>query len=231
MTAVRGVIFDLDDTLFDCTGLLTEPARRRAAVLLAPHVPEDEDGLVASQASLSDDLGSSGAIRAIGDAHGVDPAVVESALLTYNRDDVPPIAPFPDAVKTLDALLERSLPLFLVTTGRRVRQLAKVERLGLDRYFQADRNVFVHEPSADRPEKDRELAAALEAGDLEPPATLSIGDKLDSDVRVGNRLGLVTVRLRAGRQKDLEPRSDDERPVYDIRALTELVSIVDILTS
>jgi len=34
MSGIRAVIFDLDDTLYDCTGQLVESARRRAAAAM-----------------------------------------------------------------------------------------------------------------------------------------------------------------------------------------------------
>ena len=90
---ISGVIFDLDDTLFDCTGLLTVPARERAASILAPHTDISEDGLTALQTELVHEMGSSDAIRTIGQQFSLPPEIIAQALAAYNRDDVPEIAP------------------------------------------------------------------------------------------------------------------------------------------
>jgi FMN phosphatase YigB (HAD superfamily) len=223
---IRGVIFDLDDTLFDCTGQLTIPARQRAASILARDTNQAEAELTLRQSDLAETLGSSGAIRAIGSELNLSDNIVDEALASYNRDDVPPIRPFNDAVSTLEALAARGLPLTLVTTGRRNRQLAKVERIGLSTFFSPQANLFIHE-EGDHPDKEPQLRAALAATNLAPDQTMSVGDKLDSDIRVGNRIGLITVRFRHGRQKELEPEQPLDRPDYDIQRLGDLLEILN----
>ena len=227
MRPLRGVIFDLDDTLFDCTGQLTEPARRRAAAVLSSHTPDATDQeLTALQSDLAERLGSSGAIHKIGLRYRLPSSVVDEALLTYNRDHVPDIHPHPHALDTLGALLSEGLVLSLVTTGQRNRQLCKVDRLGLTPYFKEDRNVFIHEPDQEHPHKSKQLVEALTSSGLRASETLSVGDKLDSDIRIGNQMGLITVRIRKGRQSHLEPTGPAEEPVHDIRDLRELIPIV-----
>lgn len=227
MSPIRGVIFDLDDTLFDCTGQLTEPARRRAASVLSSHTPDATDhDLTTLQRELSDLLGSSDAIREIGTRYGLTSSVVDEALLTYNRDDVPAIKAYPDATSTLDTLSDQGLILSLVTSGRRSRQFSKVDRLALSAYFEADRNIFIHEPDKSHPHKDKQLREALASAGLLAEETLSVGDKLDSDIRIGNQLGLITVRIRKGRQRHIEPTDPAEEPAYDIRDLGELIPII-----
>jgi FMN phosphatase YigB (HAD superfamily) len=227
MIGLRGVIFDLDDTLFDCTGQLTEPARQRASDILCSDLANvTPDELTHLQNRLSKQLGSTGAIREIGARYLVANAMVESALQSYNRDDVPEILPYPDAIETLDSILRANIRISLVTTGRSTRQLAKIERLDLLRYFEPGRNVFIHDPASGNPNKDIQMKVAIEAGLLAPAETACIGDKLDADIRVGNRLGLTTVRIRKGRQRDAEPSTPEETPDFDVLELSELPTIL-----
>jgi FMN phosphatase YigB (HAD superfamily) len=226
---IRGVIFDLDDTLFDCTGQLTEPARLRASEILASSIPgTTTQHLTSLQTELSTSLGSSGAIQEIGARYSLDSSLVDDALSTYNRDDVPNILPYPDAIDTLDQILSQKRALLLVTTGRTPRQLAKVERLGLSSYFELGRNLYVHEPDDAHPTKEAEVRLALASANLLPEESLSVGDKLDADVRVGNLIGTQTVRIRKGRQRDLEPANPTETPDFDIRELGELLPILHV---
>jgi putative hydrolase of the HAD superfamily len=154
--------------------------------------------------------------------------MLESALQSYNRDDVPEILPYPDAIETLDEILTADIRISLVTTGRSTRQLAKIERLDLLRYFEPGRNVFIHEPAAGNPDKGSQMKVAIEAGLLTPAETACIGDKLDADIRVGNRLGLTTVRIRKGRQRDTEPSTPEETPDFDLLELSQLPPILNI---
>ncbi len=227
MIPLRGVIFDLDDTLFDCTGQLTEPARRRAAAVLSIHTSDATDhDLTCLQNDLAEHLSSSDTIREIGNRYGLPSSVVEEALLTYNCDDVPEIHAYSHALSTLEALVSEGLLLSLVTTGRRKRQLEKVDRLGLSAYFKVTENVFIHQPDKDHPHKEKHLKEALAASGLRAAETLSVGDKLYSDIHIGNQMGLITVRVRKGRQRLLEPTTSTEEPAYDIEELKELIPIV-----
>lgn len=224
---IQGVIFDLDDTLFDCTGLLTLPARERASATLGRHPSTPEpDELTRIQTELADRTSSSAAIREIGTRYRIASDLVEEALFAYNRDDVTPIDPFPDAIPTLTSLRDQNLFLALVTTGRRTRQLAKVEILGLDAFFSVDKNLFVHETSPESPSKEPQFRLALQAGSLKPESIISVGDKLDSDIRVGNRVGMITVRLRHGRQKNSEPSSPSDKPDHDITQVSEVLNLI-----
>lgn len=222
---IRGVIFDLDDTLFDCTGLLTVPARDRAARALAPHTGLEIAQLVDLQTDLAAEVGSSEAIRSIGRTHNLPDDLITTVLETYNRDDVPAIDPFPDGIETVETLRGWELFVAVVTTGRRTRQLAKLERLGLAHYFTEDRNLFIHDDPT-QPDKGPQLLRAISTGDLAPSETLSVGDKLDADVAVGNRLGLITVHYRHGRQADRAPADASEQPAYQIERLKALLTIV-----
>ena len=225
MTRIRGVIFDLDDTLFDCTGLLTEPARERAAAILHEHHPNTPiTDLVDEQSDLSNRVGSTQAIRDIGLKHQLSPDVIESATNAYNQDAVGPIEPFPEAPRTIEALLARNVRVSLVTTGRKNRQIAKVQALGLSGFFDLGTNLFIHEPST-HPDKTPVLITAQESMNLEAPEILSVGDKLDADVAVGNRLGFITARFRHGRQKDLDPGTADEHPNHDLQNLSQILDL------
>lgn len=229
MSNMRGVIFDLDDTLFDCTGQLTQPARVRAAEVLAEYITQTtQQQLTSLQTDLSEKFGSSGAIREIGSRYQLPSSAVEDALSNYNRDDIPKIVPYPDAITSLETILDENKIILLVTTGRRNRQLAKVEQLGLSQFFEPNRNLFVHEPDSDHPTKKAKILQALASARLSPEECISIGDKLDSDVTVGNLIGMTTVRIRKGRQRNWDPSTDEETPDHEIRELIELLGILQL---
>jgi FMN phosphatase YigB (HAD superfamily) len=224
---IDAVIFDLDDTLFDCTGQLTEPARLRAAEVLAAAIPHsDVHVLRRQQGELAERLSSSDSIREIAGRHGLSVDVAESALSAYNRDEVEDIAPFPDTLVTLDELAIRNYRLCLVTTGRPERQRRKISRLGLCGYFsEGDGTLFFHDDRDDR-EKDGALRRAARRYDLPPGRILSVGDKLDSEIAASRRLGMRTARLRFGRQKNQRPRTLEERPDHELNRLSDLLELL-----
>ncbi|MDE3001492.1 MAG: HAD family hydrolase [Gemmatimonadota bacterium] len=224
---IDAVIFDLDDTLFDCTGQLTEPARRRAALTLAAAIPDsDAPALQRMQATLADQLSSADSIREIARRHELPADVVEHALSAYNRDQVEDIAPFPDALSTLEELAARRYRLCLVTTGRPERQRRKVDLLGLRGHFSEESGTLVFHDDRRDPEKDEALQRAVRFFSLSPCRILSVGDKLNSEIAASKRLGMRTARMCSGRQKNQRPRTPEERPDHELSRLTDLLALL-----
>lgn len=48
-----------------------------------------------------------------------------------------------------------------------------------------------------------------------------IGDKLDSEIEVGNRLGVITIRVRQGKFATDEPKNKLQKPKYTVNSLSE----------
>ena len=49
-----------------------------------------------------------------------------------------------------------------------------------------------------------------------------VGDRIDSEIYYGNKLGLVTIRLKKGKYKSLKPKRDLEKANYEINEFKEL---------
>lgn len=223
-----GVIFDLDDTLFDCSGLLTDPARHRAARVLSRESETlSETQAVTLQTEWSRGMGSTEAIREIARTHSLPESALTEALSTYNTPDVPPIYPFPDAIPVLCALADARLALTLVTSGVPERQLAKIDRLGLDRFFSKTiGNLYLHDPSTGGPHKDPFLQQAALWMDLPHDRVAVAGDKLESEIEAGNRLGMTTIWARLGQEDPSSPGSPEQTPDHEIDSLSELTALL-----
>ncbi len=224
---VKGIIFDLDDTLFDCTGQLTQPARRRAAKILASAHPDlsIETGYQ-QQVLLSQTHGSSEAIRILGTQYNIPPNVVEQALNAYNPRTVEAITPFPDVLPTLAALVQRRYQLALVTSGKPDRQRKKVRLLGLCDYFsEADNTLILHDDQKSS-DKTPSLMQAAKALSLPYAHILCVGDKLTDEIATAKNLGMATVRMRHGRQKIRKPQTPLEQPDIEIDRISQLLSLL-----
>ena len=224
MTAkIRGIIFDLDDTLFDCTGQLTQPARRRAAQILASAHPDLSIEIgYQQQVLLSQTRGSSEAIRILGTQYNIPANIVERALNAYNPPNVEAITPFPDVLPTLATLVQRGYQLALVTSGNPDRQRQKVRLLDLCNYFiEADNTLILHD---DRKSDNKEPSLTLAAKSLSLPHVqiLCVGDKLTDEIATAKTLGMTTVRMRHGRQKNRKPQTPSEQPDIEIDRISQL---------
>lgn len=103
--------------------------------------------------------------------------------------------------------------LFLISRKELSRK-DRFEKLGIKKYFQKIRFVD---------EKNIETFKAL-IGDSKK--VLVIGDSIRDEIKIGNRLGLITVRLKKGRFANEMPASPEEKPMFNISKITELEKII-----
>lgn len=224
---INAVIFDLDDTLFDCTGLLVEASRRRAArAMIEAGLPCTEEYLYELQKTLSEKHGPYYHVfDAIAKQYSMDHSLVEQAFHAYNSGEVVNIKPFPDVIPTLKRLKSDGYKLFLVTTGVHERQKGKIELLGLNPYFD---KVVINDQEVGLllEEAFRDL---LESYDLNPNEVVVVGDRIGEELRVAKDLGMFTVQMLHGRFK-VETAVDASRsPDYKIKQTFQLPAILRLI--
>ena len=97
---IKGIIFDMDDTLFDCTGTLVDSARKRAAKAMKQEgFPDTEDKIYHEIHKLSDELGAKADVFGIMcQKHNLEQRqidkIIDAALHAYNSDVVEDISVF-----------------------------------------------------------------------------------------------------------------------------------------
>ena len=221
---IRCVIFDLDDTLYDCFGQRMRATHRYAAQAMV------EAGLNATADAV---------YRARMRAFRQDPmlrhidaevsryfgaenpeAVSRAAREAYFNCPVGKLTLFPGSLPLLRFLAQRGVRNFIVSFGEPKIQHAKVKALGLDRepsiekIYYADRgNVLTKEAAFRKIQKRTRLA---------PGEVLVVGDRPAREIRAGKELGMHTVRLRHGEFKSQMPMGPEEEPDYVIANISEV---------
>jgi FMN phosphatase YigB (HAD superfamily) len=221
---IRCVIFDLDDTLYDCLGQRVRVTHRYAAQAMV------EAGLKADAEEV---------YRARMRAFRTDPmlryidAEVTRHFGAENPEEISRIAReayfncpvgklmlFPGSLPLLRFLAKRGVRNFIVSFGEPRIQHAKVKSLGLDRepsvekiYF-ADRNNVLTKEAAFRKIQKRTKLMSSEI--------LIVGDRPAREIRAGKELGMHTVRLRHGEFKAQRPIGPEEEPDYVIGKISEV---------
>ena len=231
----KAILFDLDDTI------LSASAHRHAimadvAARYAPSVPGVSAGdLLAALRDGAGDYWDDPARHREGrlDPTGATRAIAEIALTSLGASDAGPIAakiahdymaaqdaalkPFPGAIETLERLREMGMPLALITNGGSKGQREKVVRFDLERYF--DCIVIEGEFGVGKPD-ERVYRHALSELNAAPEDAWMVGDNLEWEVAVPQRLGLYAVWV------DWEggglPEGSDVRPDRIVRAISEL---------
>lgn len=73
------------------------------------------------------------------------------------------------------------------------------------------------------------VEAALDRLGCQPSSCLVVGDRLDTDVAMGNQYGMTTVLVRSGVTDDAIVRRSDLQPDYVIDSLAEIQTVLDDL--
>ncbi|HHT9117145.1 MAG TPA: uridine diphosphate-N-acetylglucosamine-binding protein YvcK, partial [Candidatus Hypogeohydataceae bacterium YC38] len=224
---IKAVIFDLDDTLYDCTGLLVEASRRRAAkAMVEAGLPLKEEDAYQLQKTVSEKYGPSSLVfNEIAKMYGLGHSLVECALRAYNSGEVFNVQPFPDVIPTLKQLRLEKYKLFLVTTGVHRRQERKLELLGLAHYFD---EVVINDQEVGLLLEDC-FRALLEKYDLLPQEVAVVGDRIGVELRVAKTMGMFAVQMLHGRFKVESPLRTTERPDYKIKKIYQLPTILELI--
>ncbi|NQT84119.1 uridine diphosphate-N-acetylglucosamine-binding protein YvcK, partial [bacterium] len=224
MAEIKGIVFDLDDTLYDCTVHLREAAQRRAArAMLGAGLPLTLEEAYRLQIKLMEEHGPRFRTFArIADMYGRGNDFVTEVMRAYNEDEVGDISPLPDVTSTLVKLRSTGLKLFLVTSGVYARQEKKIGLLGLKNLF--DR-IIINDDDRGITKEECYIELMEESG-LRAEELLSVGDRIHSEIKICNLLGMTTVQMVHGRFKNLAPSVELERPDFKIRSISELLTVL-----
>lgn len=232
---LRGVFFDIDDTLCDDAGQLrrsiTATAERvagRETVGALAEVYEristrywtHEIALTAPEplATIRERLW----VRSL-EAVGIAPApdLVAEIVAWYGRMREEAPALHDGAVEMLTLLREAGLRLGLLTNGLSETHIAKVERLGLRDFFE----VFLMPDTTGYAKPDpRQFRLACQRLGVAPSEAAHVGDSLSSDVGGAVAAGLRAVWFNPAGQP--HPGEDAALPHHEVRALREVPGVL-----
>jgi putative hydrolase of the HAD superfamily len=222
---IRGIVFDIDDTLYDEVDYVRSGFAHVSRVAAGPEV---------DASTLEDWLTSAFAAGVRGDsfdrllvAYPTIGARVSAALLIEAyRAHHPEIRLDPTVEQLLDELTARGLRLGVLSDGRPDTQQAKVDALGLGRWFEPILLTGSRGPGYAKPATAGFAAIGLEWG-LPSSALAYVGDNPVKDFAGPRRLGWTAIRVRHGRQLHCQAEASDDasRPDLDIGALGDLARL------
>ena len=228
---ITTVVFDLDDTLYDCLGQRVLAAHHYACrKMLAANLRRylgrrfsldrlwrlrlrlfrEERNLDTLDARLLARLGLHGAKSA---------RLARFGRAAYFGFPVGRLRLFPDTLPTLRRLHRAGVRLYVLTAGHRRVQKAKIRALGLHRlpYLHA---VFYTGLLRGRG-KLQYLRRVLRY-EPDPRRVLVVGDRPDSEIRAARQLGMWSVRHLGGEFARYQPRHRLEKPHFTLRRLSSL---------
>jgi len=223
---MKAIIFDLDDTLYDCTGSLLEASRKRAArAMVNAGLPCMEEEAYLLQKRISEVHGPYCPVfNEISSKFNMGHEFVRSALKAYNSNEVTDIQLFPDVVPTLKKLAQEKYKLFLLTTGIYERQYKKIELLNLKPYFD---EIIINDQEVGLLMEDS-FEAIIRKYSLSPQNVVVVGDRVRGELRIAKSKGMVTVQMLHGRFKDETAYENSNKPDYKIKRLFQLPTLLKL---
>jgi uncharacterized cofD-like protein len=223
---MKAIIFDLDDTLYDCTGSLLEASRKRAAkAMVNAGLPCTEEEAYLMQKELSEKHGPYYPVfNEISITFNMGHELVRSALKAYNSNEVNGIQLFPDVIPTLKKLAQEKYKLFLMSTGIYERQHKKIELLDLKPYFD---EIIINDQEVGLLMEDC-FEAILRKYSLSPQNVVVVGDRVRGELRIAKSKGMVTVQMLHGRFKDETAYDRSNKPDYKIKKFFQLPTLLKL---
>ena len=223
---MKAIIFDLDDTLYDCTGSLLEASRKRAArAMVNAGLPCTEEEAYLLQKKISEIQGPYCPVfNEISNKFNMGHELVRSALKAYNSNEVTDIQLFPDVVPTLKKLAQEKYKLFLLTTGIYERQYKKIELLNLKPYFD---EIIINDQEVGLLMEDS-FEAIVRKYSLSPQNVVVVGDRVRGELRIAKSKGMVTVQMLHGRFKDETAYDSSNKPDYKIKRFFQLPTLLKL---
>jgi putative hydrolase of the HAD superfamily len=221
---IRCMIFDLDDTLYDCLGQRVRPAHRHAAqAMVDAGLKADVEAVYRARmrAFHKDPMLLHIDAEVCRRFHADNPERITAAARdAYFHCPVGKLALFPGTRPLLRFLKKSGVRNFIVSFGEPAIQRAKVKALGLDQepaveaVFYADRDRLLTKETAFR--KIQKITG------LPTDQILVVGDRPMSEIRAGKELGMHTVRIHRGEFVSQSPAGPEEEPDYVVRNISDI---------
>lgn len=197
---LRGVFFDIDDTLYS-TRDFAQKARRnavRAMIRAGVRLPADQlyDELMETVREFSSNYDHHFEKLLLripaGSYAGTNPAlIVAGAVAAYHDTKADSLKPFEDAAVLLGALARTDLVRGIITDGWTVKQAEKLHRIGIVPLLSPNA-IFISDQLGIAKPNPKLYRRACEATGLTPAETLHVGDDPRSDVDPASSIGMLT---------------------------------------
>jgi FMN phosphatase YigB (HAD superfamily) len=221
------VIFDLDDTLYDCFGQRVRVCHRNAArAMVKAGLRANVEAVYRARmrAFRQDPMLRHIDAEVCREFQAADPeAISHASREAYFNCPVGKLTLFRGTLPLLRFLHSKRVHAFVVSFGEPKTQHAKVRALGLDDnpliqgILYADRDKLVTKETAFR---QIQKQVAIPSGQI-----LVVGDRPMSEIRAGKELGMRTARIWRGEFASQQPQSQAEEADYVVRNISEIAKL------
>jgi len=226
--AIKAILFDLDNTLFDISQIKKEAIQGAVQSMLDAGLKMDKEEAVKK---LSEEYFEKAKFygRNILDEFLKKNKISDSRILAagihgYRKQKSKFMKPYPQVIETLEALKSRDLKLAIVSDAVSVKVHMNLYALGINQYFD---DVIPFEDSGKlKPSKEPFLLALKRLG-VKPEETIHVGDYPERDVKGANDSGIISVHAVYGNCRSKGPHED--KPNFEIHEFSEILGVVQQL--
>jgi len=217
MTGIKAVIFDLDETLSDNEELTELAVRQSVQAMIDKGLNCTLEQGIKRLKEIIEKNPLDKKIEKLAEFFGpASQEIIEAGIWKYSNADFENLKTYPETIETLERL-KNKMKLFLVTIGYDEQQDKKINSLGIRKYFE---KIIICR------EKENEFKKILKRFNFCSEEVLVVGDKINKEIKDGNKLGMKTARILKGKYSTIQPKDELEKPHYTISSLSEILDII-----
>jgi putative hydrolase of the HAD superfamily len=242
MTPIKLIGFDLDDCLFDSTGLSERARLKGLDAMISLGLNIDKSKAVQILMEIVKEYGSNSSkhynyfLRRLNQmeddidfiSYNDRYKYIASAVMAYHAEKVNSINLYDDVDKCLMKLKDSAIKTAIITDGIPIKQYEKILRLKIDKLI--DLVVISDEIGIKKPNPEL-FKYCLKKFKVKGPETIYVGDRIDNDIIPANLNKIYTVYIhRGGKHDTYKPDYEIQgvnKPNYEISNLNELFDIIN----
>lgn len=242
MCPIKLVGFDLDDCLFDSTGLSDRARIKGIEAMISLGLDIQREKAIEILKEIVNEYGSNSSkhynyfIRRLNQmdedveyiSYNDQYKYIASAVMAYHAEKINSIKLYDDVEECLLKLKKKSIKTAIITDGIPIKQYEKILRLKID--ILIDLVVISDEIGIKKPNPEL-FNYCLKKFGVNGSETIYVGDRIDKDIIPSNLNGIFSVYLHRGGKYDTykaDLKFEEElKPNFEITDLNQIFDIID----
>lgn len=242
---IKLIGFDLDDCLFDSTGLSERARLKGIDAMLNLGLKVERNKAIEMIKEIVKEYGSNSSkhynffIKRLNQleseielSFNEQYKYIAAAVMAYHEEKIKSIQLFDDVEPTLIKIKDLNIKTAIITDGIPIKQYEKILRLGLDKYI--DLVVISDEIGVKKP-NPRLFDYCLKKFGLNGQEMVYIGDRIDKDIIPALLNNIYSVFIHRGGKYDTYKTGNkipkETKPDYEITSLSEVLEIIEEINS
>jgi len=244
MSPIKLVGFDLDDCLFDSTGLSDRARIKGIDAMISLGLDIQREKAIKILEEIVNEYGSNSSkhynyfIRRLNQmdedveyiSYNDQYKYIASAVMAYHAEKINSIQLYDDVEECLLKLKKKSIKTAIITDGIPIKQYEKILRLKIDLLI--DLIVISDEIGIKKPNPEL-FNYCLKKFGINGSETIYVGDRIDKDIIPSNLSGIFSVYIHRGGKYDTYKAdskiNEEMKPNFEITNLNQIFDIIDFI--